>query len=298
MPLLVDGGLRVRDAPHQLADPSLSAPSWLQMDAIGLLGPGPALDLVQELRRNGPHPGSSMPEELREALLSSMEAEAHGLLGNAQGCLRAGSAARATLPGADRLLRARLAARMADAAWKLGDWERATPLYDEVLRVEPGTLRRTGLALPVAIGPCRSEIGCEAIEQVAGSPRFTRDDGSPFQLTEVGERICLAARSGARIACAPVTAAPAEAEQGATAAGAAGVRRADGGTRAREERRFEPLQASRVDDPASRAALKLVRKAFTPPIDLTQQALDSLDGAPTARRGLERDTLGDLLWDR
>jgi tetratricopeptide (TPR) repeat protein len=280
MPLLLEGGLRVRDAPHQLAQPSLSAPSWLQMDAIGLLGPGPALDLVAELRSRGPAPGSAMPEKLREALLSSMEAEAHGLLGHAEECLRTGSAARATLPGADRLLRARLAARMADAAWQLGDWERAAPLYDEVLRVEPGTLRRTGLELPVAVGACRTDVGCAAIERAAGSPRFARDDTSPFQLAEVGDRICLAARNGARMACAPLTSDPADAAE------------------AREEPDPEPLGPEQVDDPASRAALSLVRKAFTPPIDLTQQALDSLDGAPTARRGLERETLGDLLWGR
>jgi hypothetical protein len=55
------------------------------------------------------------------------------------------------------------------------------------------------------------------------------------------------------------------------------------------------LRPDRVGDPAARAALALLHTAFTPAIDLTQQDLESLDGAPTTQRGLESETLGELL---
>lgn len=294
MPLLIDGGLRLRDAPEQLSEPSLSAPSWLHVDAVSMLGPGPALDLIGELRRAGPHPGSSIPPELREALLSALETEAHALLGDAESCLQSGRAARAGLPPADRMLRARLAARMAEAAWRLGDWERAAPLYDEVLRVDPATLRRIGGALPVAHGGCRSSTGCEALDRALGSPRFTEDESSPFQLVESGGQLCLAASAGARLACAPLQPANRTQDERAGSPDAGGRDAGDG----RDAEAHEPLALETIDQPAARAALALIRKAFTPRIDVTQQALDSLDGAPTSRRGLESDTLGDLLWDR
>jgi tetratricopeptide (TPR) repeat protein len=287
MPLLVRGGLRLRGGPEHLSDPSLSAPTWLQLDAVRLLGAGPTLDLVAEMRGKEPAPGSPWPPELREALLDALATEAHSLLGRDREVIARGEAAREALPAADRLLRVRLAARMAEAARRLADWERAAELYDEVLRTEPGTLRRLGVALPVTLGTCRTDVGCEALDEAVGSPRFRREERSPFLLAESGSQLCLATRSGARLACSP-TAIPEEPESEDQVSSAEG----------RPEERsqpFEPLPPERAGDPAARAALALIRTAFTPPIDLTQQDLESLDGAPTSRRGLEKDTLGELM---
>jgi tetratricopeptide (TPR) repeat protein len=285
MPLVVQGGLRLRSGPEHLDDPSLAAPSWLQLDAVALLGPGPTLGLIEEMRRTGPSAGSHLPDELREALLDSLETEARALLGHDREVLARGAAAREALPGGDRLLRTRLAVRMAEAARRLGEWNRAAALYDEVLRVEPGALRRLGLALPVALGSCETELGCEALDAVAGSPRFRREQRSPFVLHEAGQRLCLATRAGARIACSPTEVPPAD--PGASTPRTAGETPSPS--------RFEPLRPDRVGDPAARAALALLHTAFTPAIDLTQQDLESLDGAPTTQRGLESETLGELL---
>lgn len=287
-PLLLEGGLRLRETPEERSEPSLAAPSWLHLDAVALFGPGPTLDLVAQARERGGRPDSTIPRHIRTGYLAALETEALALLGDEEGCLAAGHTVLESFSPAEALLRARVAFRMAEAARALGDWPAAAPLYDNVLRHDPGLFRRLGAPLPVAIGRCEGELGCGALDAAMNTGRLTRDGESPFVLGTASGGLCLATRAGAQLACVELSL-PHEPPPEDTTGNS---QKAGAGHRSPPD---APLRAREVDVPASRIGLALVQRLFTVQIDLSQQALDSLDGAPTTDRGLDETTLGDLL---
>ncbi len=277
LPLLLDGGLRPQDTAEQLEEPTLEGNSWLLLDAVELFGPGATRALVSERLAAPPAPDRSpTPETIRAAYLNAYETEARFLSGDAEGAAELAIETRAALPPGEVLLRARLAARAADALHRLGRDDEAYPLYQEVLLRDPGMLRRLGQALPIAPAPRGDSLVEQAARLVANSARFTETAGSPFAFGRVADRLCLVTRSGTQLGCAtmPVQREPEERE------------RADDVT-------WLP-KAYDIEDPVRRLALSFLEEFFKPRITLMEADLNSLDGSPADSRGLDKRAI-DLL---
>ncbi len=302
-PLLQHGGLRSED-PAQPLRPELSAPGWLLPDVVALFGAGPTIALIGSERARTPAENDPVPSDLREGMALAVESEARWLRGDRRGCLAAGRRARELLPAAEVLLRARLALRMAQSAYAAGDLATAGPLYDEVLARDPGALRRLGVALPVRVaggGPAGggsasggsasggsaggggSADAAAAAFRAAGTPRFRRDDASPFVLAPQGRQLCLSGPQGAVLACA--------ADPGPRPAGEKKPQQPE----QRQEQADVAYDPRDLPDAPARIAGALLRVAFAPRVDLSQQDLSTLDGTPIAERGLDASRLDNLL---
>lgn len=279
-PLLEEGGLRPAD-PRVPLRPELAAPGWLLPDAVGLFGPGPTLALLADSRNRGPSADDNVPAALREAERLAVESEAHWLRGAYEECLASGARARAAMPAAEALWRARVALRMAQSALALGRRDEAWPLFDEVLAKDPGAFRRLGVALPVALATADGPADAAARRALA-SPRFTRDPGSPFRLAAQDRRLCLLAARGSVLACASDPGPRPEVAPGPPWDRTAAAPRVA----------FDPQDLPR---PEQRLALAFVNAAFAPRVDLSQQDLSTLDGTPVAERGLDASQIDPLL---
>ncbi|MDQ7087318.1 MAG: hypothetical protein Q9Q13_05415, partial [Acidobacteriota bacterium] len=276
LPLLARGGLRPGETAADLSRPELSASGWLVLDGVALMGPGPTLGLVRALLAEGPAGEDLLPREIRDGFLRALETEALWLSGRWTACLTAGTEARRQLPRAERLTRLRLAARMADAAWHAGRLDQAAALYDEVLAVDPGMLRRLGQTLPL-----RPETPSRAARLAAATERFTFDPRARWRVTDDGRRLCLESLEGSALACAT--------DPGPTAARAVDPAR-------RPPPPWESwLDPGRLSDTDRRRASALLETAFAPRIDLSQSSLDSLAASGDLHRELDPGTLGEIL---
>ena len=268
-PLLESGGMRPADRVDHLR-PELSAPFWLQPDAVALFGAGPTLALLEDVRRAGPIPDDPVPPKMRDASRLALETEARWLAGDYARCLAAGARARELLPPAEVLIRARIALRMAQSALAAGRKAEAWPYFAEVMDKDPGVLRRLGAALPVA-PRAAAGLAADAAARALGTPRFARDAASPFALSGAGTRLCLTGIGGGVIACAddpgPL------AERGGGPAGPPAPARADA---------------------AARLAGALLKVAFAPRLDMSRQDLTSLDGSPVVERGIDAKDLDEI----
>ncbi len=276
-PILQDGGLRPALSRPDGETTQLGAPEWLYPDAIALFGAGASLALIEELRAGPGVPESRFPKALWHANLDVLEAEARFVQGDAIRCLDAGARARASLPRAALLVDARLALRMASCALDRGDRDRAWPLLDEVLAVDPGLLRREGFALPAAISTgSGSETAARAARLAYASRRFERDAASPFAIAASGSALCLDGAAGARLVCVDV----------------AEVLRAD----ATRPAGSAPLadESVRFEDDARALADLFLERAFAPRLDLSQMDLRSLDGTPVVERGIDDSLAREL----
>jgi tetratricopeptide (TPR) repeat protein len=253
-PVLLAGGLEATNE-STAAGPQLAAPPWLQLDAVALLGPAAVRPLVDRWLEEPFDPPAGQPPELRAAYLAALRTEAICLAGDDAECLADGAATRASLPSAEVLLRVRLAARMASAAWRLGRIDEAATLFEEVLERDPGALRRLGLALPARLRPGGDPVPLRAAELSLGSGRFQDDPAAPFTVGEAGGRLCLLARGEAVLACA-------------TPADAASVEGCG-------------------DGPASKLAAAFLDAAFAPRLEMSQQDLTTLDGTTVAERRVD-----------
>ena len=254
VPVLLAGGLEATNE-STAAAPQLAAPPWLQLDAVALLGPAAVRPLVDRWLREPLEPPAGQPLELRAAYLAALGAEAVCLAGDDAGCIAEGASARARLPAAEVLLRVRLAARMASAAWRLGQAGEAAALFEEVLDHDPGVLRRLGLALPARLRPGGDPAIRRAAGRALGSARFENDGVAPFSVGDAGGRLCLLARGEAVLACA-------------TPADAAAIEGCG-------------------DDPAAKLAAALLDAAFAPRLEMSQQDLTTLDGTAVAERRVD-----------
>ena len=275
LPLLQAGGLRPVLHVQSGDETQLHASEWLYPDAVELFGAGPTLALVAELRATPPGNEDRFPAELWNASLDALEAEALWRRGSLDAALVAAARAREAIPRGSVLLGARLTAIMADATRRLGLDERAHAFFDDLLATDPGALRRLGLALPVAVAGSRGDgLGARALRRAIRSPRFVRDDGSPFVLQARGERLCLLGPGGAQLACAE--------DPG-------------GGDETAADEKPDLPSPERLADGPARLALALHEAAFAPRLDLSQQDLTTLDGSPTTQRGLDERVTRELV---
>lgn len=180
--------------------------------------------------------------------------------------VRLATAALAALPEPERLLRARVAALRADAAWSRGD-PVALPSYELALALDPGVVRRLGLALPATVSSTGGGVAEETAAILARSPSLTASSGAFRVAVEGGSvvRVCLSAPSGARLACSETPTPTSPGEQ------------------------VEP------PDHARTAAADFHRVVFSMPLGVSGIALGSLDGTNVVRTERARREMEALL---
>lgn len=186
-------------------------PEWVEPEIIGVIGTGVMSTILDRARSNGAF-------QLNEGYFYAYKAEVFALDGNHAAALEAGAEALGLLPSQEMLLKARVLARLGDAAWALNDVTKAQQFYELAYRQDPSIIRRLGTALPVQIVPDSSSLGREIAELLENSPRF-KDAGAGLRI-EISAAsdvsICLNTSAGVSLSC--YTAPAAEALPGASGA--------------------------------------------------------------------------------
>lgn len=238
-----------------LAD-QVPLPEWQQLELVEVLGAGVVSATLARARTVEHFPGSA-------AYLDAMAAELARVGGDADQARTFAERALGSLAPAEALLRARLFATLGWAEDRKGDLAAAIAAWEQAWQLDPGSLRRAGIALPVRIDAGSEELSEAVARRLRRSPRFD-DRGHGFRLRvstdDRGVRGCLLAPSGALLACGRTAPEP-----------------------------DEPLART-----ARRAAIEVHDNVFAPRVDLSQRDLQSLDGSPTAS-GRASESLVDEL---
>lgn len=183
------------------------------------------------------------------------------------------------------MVRARVAARAAEAAWSRGDNRAAQEWYSTALEIDPGVLRRTSQILPVRIVAGGDAAASEAAGLLARSPRFSSFTGL-FELSVDsfgdGLRGCLRTASGNELRCVeayppPPEPPPSEAPEGQ-----------------------DPDAESGLDEDedlslAQRLAREVHQRLFAANIPMSRIDFSSLDGSTIGGSREARDRLRELL---
>lgn len=221
-------------------------PPWLLPEVVDTVGGGVALSGLAKARAADPHPVAAH-------YFRAFEAEAQFVRGDLRAADDAAAQALSRLPQAEVLLRARMELIVAECARERGEASAAATHYLRVLQRDPGLLRRSGIALPVAIAGDGSELGDKAARLLGRSPRFARGEGQLSLRVEgagTRPRVCLLGPSSEQVACASVN-----------------------------------LPADVTPEAGARLLVAEAHQAlFAVKLDLTQSDLTSLDGSPASGR--------------
>lgn len=171
-------------------------PEWVEPDLVGLLGEGVVASILEQTREQGAF-------RLNEGYYFAYRTEISALQGDDVQTLAMADRAFQLLPDEENLLRARLQARVADAAWRLQEPEVALSNYEEALQGDPSILRRLGLRLPVRITGVDAPFEREVMGLLEDSPRFLpAPNGLDLEVFPQNElTICLSTRGGVPLSC-------------------------------------------------------------------------------------------------
>lgn len=254
--MYLDGGLQ-------------SVPPWLVGEIIPVLGTGVVSESIDRARAAEAMPGM-------QAFYDALEAEVAWWQGDYDQVRTLASAAARDLPSEETLLRARVTALAADAAWRQDDETVALSLYAETLQADPSVMRRLGLALPAVVSstaPSSDGAASYATSMLERSPRLRYRD-SAFAVTVSSDggrlRVCLTSPTGQRLACG-----------------------------------LEPVQGPAADgeavtpwtewERAQQAVRAFHRAGFALPTGLTRTELTGLDGTNTIDTQAARKEMESLL---
>jgi hypothetical protein len=220
---------------------------------------------------------------------SALEAEVALAQGDETRALARVEQALRELPSTEVLLRARVAAVGARAAADEGDDAAARRYLAQVMQLDPGTIRRQGLSIPVVIRNASSgAVGAEVAARLEGSPRL-RPEAGGFGLVIDGEgrqlRLCLSTPEGAELSCTSVDLRDAKAEP-APAAETSG-----------EPAEGEPAEGEPISE--TQAVARTLRafheRAFGFGLELSAIDLRSLDGSTIVSEEAAREKMQAVL---
>ncbi len=222
-------------------------PPWLAGELVEVLGAGVVREAVRRARRTD-------HRERAPAYYDAFECEAALAQDDDAKALELGRRSLAALPPAEALLRARVEALVATAAWRSGQLSAAARAYDAAFQADPGVFRRLGVAVPVRLSEGGGAVA-EAVRAVLSrSPRLDVVEAAPLSVriaaTSTSGRACLVGAGGAVLGC-----------------GEAGARSGDD-----------------ADALARRIAAAFHSSVFAPRVDLTQADVGSLDGSNRVSR--------------
>jgi tetratricopeptide (TPR) repeat protein len=226
---------------------------WLAGEFVDILGAGVAKEAIKRARASDRRAGAS-------GYYDAFAAEAAAGTGELEQALAFSSQAIKRLPAREALLRARVQALAADAAWSAGRTDLAFAYYDAALQSDQGIFRRLGLAIPVRISVRGDAVAQEAAGLLSASPRLQASQQGlelRVQADHTGGSACLLGSRGEVFGCSQT--------------------RADN------------------RDSASALARRISRdfhaKLFTFPVDVSRADINSLDGSNL----VGRDTLRTLF---
>lgn len=246
-------------------------PTWLLGDLVKIVGAGVAEVAIDRARRvdwGGSFAG----------YFAALEAEAALAQGDDARTLQQVEDALRQLPSTEVLLRARVAAVGAAAAADAGDEAGSRRYLVQVMQLDPGTIRRQGLSIPVTIRNASSgAVGAEVAARLEGSPRLWVAS-SGFGLVIDGEgrqlRLCLSTPDGAELSCTAVDLREAKNEP---------VEGAEEG---------EPLRDEQV---VARTLRAFHERAFGFGLELSSIDLRSLDGSTVVSEEAAREKMQAVL---
>jgi len=238
------------------ASKGIDALPWLLPGLVELAGPGAVEAECERLLRRTD--ASGLRERPFVLLLAGEAQVARGLTGQARQSLEE---AQATLPRAEVMLHARIAALLGEVAAADGWRPAALAAYQEALQRHPGVLRALDIALPVIVQSDGSDTARKAAGWLAASPRFESGRwGFGLRIGVAGSRLTatLTTPDGSVLSEARV-----------------------------------PVQA---DAAATARALceELHQRAFALPLDLSQTDVNSLQGGTLSGESLRRQ-LSDII---
>lgn len=171
-------------------------PEWLEPELIALIGPGVMSNLLNSTANEGAF-------ALNQGYVFAYQTEIAALQGQHTEVIAMAEQALAQLPAQEALLRARVSARLASAAWREGQRQQALDHYAAALRQDPTILRRLDLPLPITPGGANNDTGAELVSYLSRSPRFTLvDQGLPLEiLTTDTPSLCLRDSAGDALSC-------------------------------------------------------------------------------------------------
>ncbi len=171
-------------------------PEWVEPELIALMGTGVMSNILEQARTQGAF-------MLNDGYYHAYATEVAAVNADSDLVMQNGLLALQLLPAQEVLLRARLQARLGEAAWKLGQYAVALEHYQAAWQRDPGVLRRLGTFLPVSFRGDGSEFARQSITFLKRSPRF-RDAEQGF-IMEVSstpdQSACLRARDGTALSC-------------------------------------------------------------------------------------------------
>lgn len=171
-------------------------PEWIEPEIIALIGAGIMSTILDQARSNGAF-------TLNEGYYYSYLTEIRALEKQYQKTLDAGAQALASLPPEEVLLRARITAHMANAAWRREQYTEALSYYESALRQDPSILRRLNASIPVTINADSSDFSRQVEKYLSRSPRFHKvNAGLILEVkAEPDLSICLKNRTGRILSC-------------------------------------------------------------------------------------------------
>ncbi len=177
-------------------------PEWIEPEIIGIIGTGVIQNIIEQANSNGAF-------MLNAGYYHGYKTEVAALQHNDQAVLQEGAAALSQLPAEEVLLRARLAAHMAVAAWDEGEFADALLFYQTAYQQDPSIMRRLNISLPVNISVNESDFTVQVADYLRNSPRFTpHPNGLVLEISEAPDlSICLKTRTGTILSCYTMAAA-------------------------------------------------------------------------------------------
>lgn len=171
-------------------------PEWVEPEIVQLIGSGVMKNILDQALANGAF-------QLNEGYYYSYLAEIAAVENNIELVIEAGRHALTQLPQQEVLLRARVAARMADANWHKNSYSDALPFYEIAYQQDPSIFRRLALEIPVSIIGDNSQFANQAADLLSRSPRFNEDsNGIPLEIeSNPNLSICLKSRTGSVLSC-------------------------------------------------------------------------------------------------
>jgi tetratricopeptide (TPR) repeat protein len=239
-----------------LFDGLADVPPWLLGEVIDSVGTGVAQASLDAARADDADDARFTP------YYDAFGAEIAWRAGQRAEALRLAGAALLGLPREEVLLRARVEAVAADAAWWSSDEARALTLWEEALRDDAGVIRRLRTGLPARVVSSGGADADALAARLRRSPRLI-DSNMGFVVAVRGSggtlESCLLTSAGSRVRCASV---------------------ADG-----------PKEGAWV----ARAAEAFHRRVFAMPLGVGTIDWDSLDGTTTVANEAAADRVDALL---
>ncbi len=171
-------------------------PEWVEPEMVRFIGTGIIEQQLQQALDLGAF-------QLNQGYYYSYRTEIAALENRHAAVITSGELAIQQLPAEEVMLRARVAARLAQAYWQQGDIAASLNYYRQALRDDPSLIRRLGTSIPVSVVTDNSTTGNAIADTLARSPRFRPDNsGLVLSINSTPElSACINDRNSQAISC-------------------------------------------------------------------------------------------------